>query len=45
MNTYEQGYDALHELVTIFQLSTKGAVVQQLSETIDDFERAEDITF
>jgi len=45
MNTYEQGYDALHELVTIFQSSTKGAVVQQLSETIDDFEGAEDIPF
>ena len=45
MNTYEQGYDALHELVTIFQPSTKGAVVQQLSETIDDYEGAEDISF
>ena len=45
MNTYEQGYDALHELVTIFQSSTKGAVVQQLSETIDDYEGAEDIPF
>ena len=45
MNTYEQGYDALHELVTIFQSGTKGAVVQQLSETVDDFEGAEDIPF
>ena len=43
MNTYDQGYDALHELVTIFQSGTKGAVVQQLSETIDDFEGDEDI--
>ena len=45
MNTYEQGYDALHELVTIFQSGTKGAVVQQLFETIDDDEGAEDIPF
>ena len=45
MNTYDQGYDALHELVTIFQSGTKGAVVQQLFETIDDFEGAEDIPF
>jgi len=45
MNTYEQGYDALHELVAIFQSGTKGAVVQQLSETVDDYEGAEDIPF
>jgi hypothetical protein len=45
MNTYEQGYDALHELVAIFQSGAKGAVVQQLSETVDDYEGAEDIPF
>ncbi|MBR9987910.1 MAG: hypothetical protein KFF68_18560 [Desulfosarcina sp.] len=45
MNTYDQGYDALHELVTIFQSGTKSAVVRQLSETIDDYEGAEDIPF
>ena len=45
MNTYEQGYDALQELTTIFHTGTKGAVVQHLSETIDDFEGAEDIPF
>lgn len=38
MNTYDQGYDALHELTSIFKSSTKGAVVQHLSETIDDVE-------
>jgi hypothetical protein len=45
MNTYEQGYDALHELAAIFQSGTKGAVVQQLSETVDDGEGAKDIPF
>ena len=45
MNTCDQGYDALHELITIFQSGTKGAVVQQLSETIDDYEGVEDIPF
>ena len=34
-----------YELVAIFQSGTKGAVVQQLFETIDDFEGAEDIPF
>ena len=45
MNTYDQGYDALYELTTIFQTDTKGAVIQHLSETIDDYEGAEDIPF
>jgi hypothetical protein len=45
MNTYDQGYDALHELTTIFQSGTKGAVVKHLSETIDDVGGAEDIPF
>ena len=45
MNTYDQGYDALHELTTIFRSGTKGAVVQHLSETIDDFDGSEDMPF
>ncbi|MBC2744930.1 MAG: hypothetical protein HGJ93_18375 [Desulfosarcina sp.] len=45
MNTYDQGYDALQELTTIFQSGAKGAVIQHLSETIDDFEGPEDIPF
>ena len=35
MNTYEQGFDALHELTTIFRSGDKGAVIQHLSETIE----------
>lgn len=38
MNTYEQGYDALHELTTIFRSGDKGAVIQHLSETIDQYD-------
>ncbi len=34
MNTCEQGYDALHELTTIFRSGDKGAVIQHLHETI-----------
>lgn len=45
MNTYDQGYDALQELTTIFQSGTKGAVILHLSETIDDYEGPEDIPF
>lgn len=46
MNTYDQGYDALQELTTIFQSGTKAAVIQHLSETIDDYDdEAEDIPF
>jgi hypothetical protein len=45
MNTYEQGYDALHELVAIFPSGNKGAVIRQLYEAIDNFEGAEDISF
>ena len=45
MNTYDQGYDALQELTAIFSSGTKAAVIQQLAETIDDFEGAEDIAF
>ena len=45
MNTYDQGFDALHELTTIFPSGTKRAVVQHLSETIDDYQDAEEIPF
>ena len=45
MNTYDQGFDALYELHTIFQSGTKGAVIQHLAETIDDDLNAEDIPF
>jgi hypothetical protein len=45
MNTYDQGYDALQELVTIFQSGAKGAVIQHLSETINDYSGAQDIAF
>jgi hypothetical protein len=45
LNTYDQGYDALHELTTIFQSGIKGAMVQHLSETMDDFEGVEGIPF
>lgn len=45
MNTYDQGYDALYELTAIFPTGTKGAVVQQLSETIDVYDGEEDIPF
>jgi hypothetical protein len=43
MNTYGQGYDALQELITMFRSGTKGAVVQHLSESIDEFEGMQDI--
>ena len=45
MNTHDQGFDALYELTTLFQSGIKGAVVQHLSETIDDFEGLEDIPY
>ena len=45
VNTHDQGYDALQELTTIFRSGTKGAVILHLSETINDFEGAEDIPF
>jgi hypothetical protein len=45
MNTYDQGFDALYELHTIFQSGVKGAVIQHLAETIDDDLNAEDIPF
>lgn len=45
INTYDQGFDALHELTTLFRSGTKGAVVQHLSETIDDVGGPEDIPF
>jgi len=45
MNTYDQGFDALYELHTLFQSGTKGAVIQHLAETIDDDLNAEDIPF
>ncbi len=45
MNTYDQGYDALHDLIALFRSGNKGAVVRQLYETIDDYAGAEDISF
>lgn len=45
LNTVEQGFDALHELTGIFQSGTKGAVIQHLSETIDDYEDSEEMPF
>jgi len=45
MNTYDQGFDALYELHTIFQYGAKGAVIQHLAETIDEDLNAEDISF
>ena len=45
MNTYDQGFDAFHELTTIFQSGTKGAVVQYLSDTIDEVDGSEDLPF
>jgi hypothetical protein len=45
MNTYEQGYDALYELNTIFQSGDKGAVIQHLSETIDQYDDMDEIPF
>lgn len=43
MNTYDQGFDALYELHTLFQSGAKGAVIQHLAETIDEDLNAEDI--
>jgi hypothetical protein len=43
MNTLASGFDALHELTTIFQSGTKRAMVQHLSETIDAYLRPDDI--
>lgn len=45
VNTYDQGFDALYELTTIFQSGTKGAMVQHLSEAIDDYQNVENIQF
>jgi hypothetical protein len=45
MNTCEQGYDALQELVRLFPSGAKGAVIQHLSETIDEPEGPEDVPF
>lgn len=49
MNTYAQGYDALYELITIFQSGAKGAVIKHLYETIDAYEGddqgPEDVSF
>jgi hypothetical protein len=43
MNTYDQGFDALYELTTIFQSGTKRAMVQHLSETIDGCQMSGDM--
>lgn len=45
MNTYDHGYDALHELTAIFPSGTKAAVIQHLSETIDDYEGPDNLPF
>lgn len=45
INTFEQGFDALHELTLLFRSGTKGAVIQHLSETIDDVDGPEYIPF
>ena len=45
MNTYDQGYDALQELSIIFPSGTKGAVVKQLFDTVEQYEGPEDILF
>lgn len=45
MNTYDQGFDALHELTTIFQSGAKRTMVQHLSETIHEFHGPENIPF
>ncbi|GAB6904344.1 conserved hypothetical protein [Desulfosarcina cetonica] len=45
MNTYDQGYDALQELSIIFPSGTKGAVVRQLFDTVDQYAGPEDILF
>jgi len=45
MNTFEQGYDALQELVVLFPSGDKGAVVQHLSDSIEDLKGPEDLPF
>jgi hypothetical protein len=45
VNTYNHGYDAIHELTTLFRSGTKGAVVQHLSEAIDSFETPDAVLF
>ncbi len=45
INTCEQGFDAFYELAGMFRSGAKCAVVQQLSESIDDFEGLEEIPF
>ncbi|BBO90759.1 hypothetical protein [Desulfosarcina ovata] len=45
MNTYDHGYDALQELTTMFPSGAKGAVVQHLFDTVDQYEGPEDVPF
>ena len=45
LNTYDQGFDALYELTTLFQSGTKGAMIRHLSDTIDDYQNDMDIPF
>ena len=45
MNTCDQGFNALHELATLFQSGTKGVMVQHLSEAIDSHHDPEGIPF
>lgn len=45
LNTYDQGYDALYELSSIFPSGTKGAVVKHLCNTIEEDHGEKDISF
>lgn len=45
VNTFDQGYDALQELTSIFHSGAKAAVIQHLSESIADYEEAQGIPY
>lgn len=45
LNTFEQGYDALHELSALFTTGEKGAVVRHLCTTINEYGRSEALPF
>ena len=45
LNTFEQGYDALHELSALFTAGEKGAVVRHLCTTINEYGRSEALPF
>ncbi|MDL2328504.1 hypothetical protein LJC71_01965 [Desulfosarcina sp. OttesenSCG-928-A07] len=44
-NTIDQGYDALQELSVLFPGDTKGAVIQQLMDTVDLYSNVDDFPF